>query len=59
MSIVSKTQTSSLSHEEIERLVQKGRIERSRAFRGFLSSVTAGERDGAFGGELNTATARS
>ncbi|MEM7775030.1 MAG: hypothetical protein AAF732_05425 [Pseudomonadota bacterium] len=42
MSIVSKDQTSQLTHEDIDRLVLKGRVVRSQAVRAMFANLFAG-----------------
>ena len=48
-----------LSFSEIERLVQKGRIERAKAFQGFFSVETAGKAEPRFGGLRAPVTAKA
>lgn len=44
MPYMSKHQATSFGYDEIERLVQRGRIERSKAFRKSLSDLAGGLR---------------
>lgn len=53
---MSKDQVSNLSYTEIERLIQKGRVERSNAFRSLLTSPVADSSPQVIVGQLQPAT---